>query len=390
MFGLSYKLFAVTSNIRTSLLFIIVTCINFSVVIGQSEAKNRINCVVIDAGHGGKDPGAKGSKHYEKDIVLSVALKLGDYIKNNMPDVKVIFTRDSDVFIPLHERADIANKNQADVFISIHCNSNPNKTPFGAETFVMGLTKTADNLEVAKFENSVILKEDNFSSKYEGFDNSPEAYIMLSLMQNTHIDQSLTLASYVQSQFKEKANRFDRGVKQAGFLVLWKTAMPSILIETGFLSNLEEERYLASSQGQDYLASSIYRAFRDYKNVIENRSIYVLSRNNPGAASSSDSFTINPEPIAVQPENNPVYYMVQISSSKKKIPLNAKGFKGIKNIEEHKSTDNYKYTVGRKTNYNDIVEFCKTIKNTFPDAFIVALKDGKIVPAKKVLNEIKN
>ncbi len=397
MFGLSYINTLVPVNIRFYNAVIVVILLNFPNLSGQNEPKTKINCVVIDAGHGGKDPGAMGSKYFEKDIVLDIALKLGKYIKENLSDVKVIYTRESDVFIPLHERAEIANKNQADVFISIHCNSNPSKNPFGTETYAMGLTKAADNLEVAKRENSVILIEENINNKYQGFDNSPESYIMLSLMQNTYRDQSITLASYIQNEFKEKANRTDRGVKQAGFLVLWQTAMPSVLVESGFLSNTEEEKFLSSSKGQDYIASSIFRAFRDYKNMIEHKSIFIYNRT-AITTGKMDSVPTKYEPVTVSISTPaPVqkdtavsgFFMVQISSSLKSIPLNSKLFKGVQNIMEHKVAERYKYTVGNKSNFKEILEYLNVMKKIFPDAFVVGSINGKIVPAKEVLNQIK-
>lgn len=207
MFGLSYIYRYSPGNLRVYSGLIVFFLLIFLNVTGQSEPKTRINCIVIDPGHGGKDPGANGSKYYEKDIVLAIALKLGNYITENMPDVKVLYTRNTDVFVPLHERAEVANKNQADVFISIHCNANPKKTPYGTETYTMGLTKASENLEVAKLENSVIFQEENTQSKYQGFDNSPESYIMLSLMQNKYRDHSISLASFIQNQFRERANR---------------------------------------------------------------------------------------------------------------------------------------------------------------------------------------
>ncbi|HQH40449.1 MAG TPA: N-acetylmuramoyl-L-alanine amidase, partial [Bacteroidales bacterium] len=194
--------------------------------------------VVIDAGHGGEDPGAIGRTAREKDITLPIALKVGQYITENFNNVEVIYTRKNDTFIPLFDRADIANKNNADLFVSIHVNANPkNREAEGTETYVMGLHTDEKNFEVAKKENSVIVLEKDYSIKYEGFDpSSPESYIIFSLMQNKYLEQSLTLAAMVQDEFREKALRCDRGVKQAGFLVLWRTSMPSILIETGFIS----------------------------------------------------------------------------------------------------------------------------------------------------------
>jgi N-acetylmuramoyl-L-alanine amidase len=407
MFVLSYINSSLPGNIRLYTGLIVFLVLNILNVNGQngSKTKTKIDCIVIDAGHGGKDPGTKNGKIFEKDIALAIALKLGNYIKDNMPDVKVIYTRDKDVFVPLDERAEIANKNQADVFISIHCNANPSKVPYGTETYAMGLTKAAGNLEVAKQENAAIFFEENSESKYQGFDNSPESYIMLSLMQNTHIDQSIKLASSIQNQFKERASRVDRGVKQAGFIVLWKTTMPSVLIETGFLSNVNECKYLTSDKGQDYLASAIYRAFKDYKNMIENKSVFTYNKNVETPEDSTnpqivvDTF---PEIDEEKPkeEKKPSlapadstktrgYFMVQICSSLKPLSLNSKLFKGVKNITEYRIDGRYKYTVGQKRNYKDVLEYLNTMKKTFPDAFVVGCIDGKIVPAKEVMNQIK-
>ncbi|MBL4655179.1 MAG: N-acetylmuramoyl-L-alanine amidase [Bacteroidia bacterium] len=229
----------------------------------------RIRTIVIDAGHGGKDPGCKGANGHEKEITLGIALKVGKYIEENLKDVNVIYTRSKDKFIELHERAAIANRNNADLFISIHCNSGVNAA-YGTETYTMGLHRTEANLKVAQFENSSILMEDDFTTQYDGFDpNSPESYIIFSLFQNVNMEKSLMLASKVENQFKTKARRRSRGVKQAGFLVLYRTAMPSVLIETGFITNKEEEKYLRSEDGQSYIASAIYRSFKEYKNEVE-------------------------------------------------------------------------------------------------------------------------
>ena len=252
--------------------FLVLIIISFSTY-GQHEntpSNFRVKTIIIDAGHGGKDPGAVNGKTYEKDIVLAIALKLGKLIKNNLKDVRVIYTRDTDEFIELHERANIANKNKANVFISIHCNTGPLEKMIGTETYAMGIEKNSSNLEVSKRENSVVILEENYLAKYDGFDpNSPEAHIIFSLYQNAYLDQSLNLASKVENQMKIKAKRNSRGVKQAGFLVLWKTAMPSILIETGFLSNPDEKKYLCSDTGQTNIANSIFKAFKEFKSELE-------------------------------------------------------------------------------------------------------------------------
>jgi len=236
-----------------------------------------VNTVVIDAGHGGFQPGTVGKFSKEKDITLKVALKVGGFIEQNLPGVKVIYTRKKDVALGLDERAKIANDNHADVFISIHANSLPENVPearkqaiYGTETYVMGLHKSAANFEVAKRENSVILLEENYEEKYAGFDpGSPESYILFSLNQSATQEASILLASKIEDQFKVKAGRRSLGVKQAGFMVLWMTSMPSVLVEIGYLSNTKEEKELNDDQVQDYLASAIYRAFKEYKMQIE-------------------------------------------------------------------------------------------------------------------------
>lgn len=237
---------------KTSLKFVILLLISGVFFAGNTYSQDfvtsyKLTKVVIDAGHGGHDTGALGKDAREKDITLAVALKLGKLIETNCPDVTVIYTRKTDVFIPLDERTAIANKAEADLFISIHVNSNPSSRPYGAETYVMGLHKSAGNLDVAMRENSVITYEKDYTTKYEGYDpNSAESFIIFSLMQNAYLDQSLNFASKIQNDFCERGQRKDRGVKQAGFLVLWKTAMPSVLVELGFLSNPQEEKFLMS------------------------------------------------------------------------------------------------------------------------------------------------
>jgi N-acetylmuramoyl-L-alanine amidase len=225
---------------------------------------------VIDAGHGGHDPGTSGKSLKEKEVALKIALKLGSYIEKNIPGVKVIYTRKDDRYLSLDERAEIANKAKADLFICIHANSLPGAPAYGTETYVMGLHKDKSNFEVAKRENSVILMDENYEERYEGFDpKSPESYILFTLNQSAYQESSLRFAAKVEEQFKNRVGRNSRGVKQAGFMVLWKTTMPSVLIETGFLSNANEEKYLGTENGQDMIASGIYRAFKEYKTEME-------------------------------------------------------------------------------------------------------------------------
>jgi N-acetylmuramoyl-L-alanine amidase len=255
-------------NIGITAILVAITLLNSSSAYINPEFK--VDVVVIDAGHGGKDPGTRGQKILEKDIALKIALKLGAYIQKNIPGVKVIYTRKNDTYIPLDERAEIANRANADLFICIHANSMPGGKATGTETYVMGLHKDASNFEVAKRENSVILMDENYHERYEGFDpDSPESYILFSLTQSAYQESSLDFAQKVEDQFAHRVGRHSRGVKQAGFVVLWRTTMPSVLIETGFLSHPTEEEFLAGDKGQDLIASGIYRAFKEYKSEVE-------------------------------------------------------------------------------------------------------------------------
>lgn len=254
---------------KNIILLVLCSFFIFSSFTPLNTQKYQINTIVIDAGHGGKDPGCLGSHSKEAHVAMDVAAELGRIFKEYMPEVNVIFTRESDHFVELHERANIANKAGADLFISIHCNSGPS-TAYGTETYTMGLHTSNGNLEVAKRENAVVLKEEDYIQNYDGFDpNSPEAHILFSLYQNSHIDNSLRFASKIEDQFENRVSRHSRGVKQAGLLVLWKTAMPSVLVETGFLTNKQEENYLNNKENQVLLASGIYRAFKEYKQELE-------------------------------------------------------------------------------------------------------------------------
>ena len=334
----------------------------------QAPAESyRIRRIVIDPGHGGKDPGTMGAVAKEKDIVLGIALKLGHYIEEYLDGVEVLYTRKNDTFIELYKRGEYANKVKADLFISIHANWYKSSSIYGAETYVMGLHTDARNLEVAQKENSVIAFEEDYTINYEGFDpNSAESYIIFSLMQDTFLDQSLELASLIQDQFKNRARRNDRGVRQAGFVVLWNTTMPSVLVETGYISNPTEERYLNSEAGQEYIASAIFRAFRDYKEQIENKSIIATP----------------------PPAPSPIIFKVQIASSRKPIPADSKMFENIEDVEEWLVNDWYKYTVGHSSNYSEMLAYQNTMRERFKGAFLVAVKDGKIIPMSEALKEI--
>ena len=256
---------------KNFLFYLILLIVLSSTSLYPSKVKAyKIRKVVIDAGHGGKDSGTIGRFTKEKDITLSIALKLGKIIEENIKDVEVIYTRKKDIFIPLNKRAEIANKAKADLFISIHCNGGAKHTVKGTETYVMGVHSSDENLEVAKRENSAILLENNYKSKYEGYNpKSLESHILFSMFVNSYMDNSLNFAQKIETQFHKRVGRKTRGVKQAGFVVLWRTTMPSVLVEVGFLSNKDEERYLNDALGKTYIASGIFRAFKEYKKEIE-------------------------------------------------------------------------------------------------------------------------
>ena len=337
--------------------------------------------IVIDPGHGGRDPGALGAISKEAVINLAISLKTGELLKS-LGNVEVIYTRTGDTSVELIERPKIANRNNADLFISIHTNSAKSKSVMGAETYIMGLAKDEENLEVAMKENEVILLEDDHSTNYQNFDpKSPESYIIFSLMQNVFQKQSTELAAKIQNQFKERVNRNDRGVRQAGFWVLYNTSMPSVLIETGFITNLTEEKYLNTSAGHEYISSAIYRAIREYMSEIDQKSgvkIQVQPEKNtaPGPATNTNSTA-----------SSVISFKVQIVASTTRKELKPENFKGIDNIEEINSNERYRYTTGSFSEYADAVVFRKQIEKTFPDAFVIAVKDNKVLPLQEALEQ---
>lgn len=330
----------------------------------------QIHRVVIDAGHGGKDPGALGKNSREKDIALAIALKTGEYITKYLPDVEVVYTRKTDVFVELYRRAKIANDAKANLFVSIHCNASKSTAASGTETFVMGLHKSDAQLEVAKLENAAILNEENFADMYEGFNpNQDEDYITLTMFQDAFLEQSTLLADEIQRQFRERVSRKDRGVFQAGFLVLYKTTMPGVLVETGFITNPEEEKFLLSSDGQVYLASAIFRAIKYYKEEME--------RKDNKAQLVVQEYYKEPEPV--KPPD--VFFRVQFTSSKKKLTFDAKKYKDMPNIKEYRQDGWYKYSSGNFKTYDEALKHQKYLRDTkkYKDAFIICfLKDERI------------
>ncbi len=357
------------NNKKTLLLLIFLFSINFSFL----SAKNKFT-VVIDAGHGGHDSGALGKSSKEKDINLAVALRLGRKIERNNKDVRVIYTRKRDVFVTLKRRADIANKYNADLFISVHSNS---ATPraYGTETYILGLHKTKSNLEVAMRENSVILLEDNHKKRYKNFNpRSVDSYIMFQFMQDKYLENSIFLASAVQKEFQRK-RRHNRGVRQAGFVVLYRSACASVLIELGYITNRKEERYLKSRRGQEQLATAIYNAFLKYKKRYQKKTnVDALTTNTKSAKRKKKNS---------QNVNKHIIYKVQLFSSKRKISTKSKIFKGLKNVRYYREFGYYKYTYGRTSSYTEIRKLHKRIKRKFPKSIIVAFNSGKKQQKKK-------
>jgi len=320
---------------------------------------NNVFTVVIDAGHGGKDSGNRGNGYFEKNIALSIALKVGAELEKT-DNINVIYTRKKDVFVNLFKRAEIANKAKADLFISIHCDSHTSNA-YGAGTFVLGLHANQRNFEIAKKENSVIFKEDNYKQKYDGFDpNSPESVISLVLMQEDYLDQSIKAANFIQGSFVKNLKRKNRTVKQAGFIVLKYTYMPSVLIETGFLTNKIEGKYLNSKKGQKEMSNSIADAIIKYKKSISNTSVEL-----------SSNYIVENDVINT-------FLKIQIASGSKFLPLKSYNFKGLSQLSYSKLGKNYKYYFENTNNYKKAKEYLLKAKRAgFKDAIIVAFNNGK-------------
>jgi len=392
--------------------------------------------VVLDAGHGGHDPGAMGSMSREKDINLAITLDLGELIEQKFKDVKVVYSRKTDKYLTLQERADVVNDHHADLFICVHTNSSPSSAAYGAESFTLGLAKTKANLDVAMRENSVITLEEDYKTKYQGFDpKSVDSYIMFEFMQDKYIDRSVEFASTIQKQFRNYCNRSDRGVRQAGFWVLHRSACPSVLVEVGFISNQAEERYLNSNQGQKEMAAGIFNAFVDYKrghdkksgrqvstvskieqfpkqvevikaqNKLENQDTtqpnpktkvlvqpvtipQVQNNTQPVIEEKSKEVNAIKEPTSetVQKNNSTVpVFKIQIIASVKSLKPNAPDFKGLKDIGSFVEGRVNKYTVGAETDYSKIEKIRSDINSKFPQAFIIAFINNKKISVKEAL-----
>ncbi len=383
---------------RKNVIILVLGMFFFSLAYSQTVSKLGIKTVVIDPGHGGKDPGAIGpSKIQEKDVVLSVGLKIGTYIKKKYPEIKVIYTRSTDEFIGLAERAQLANKNNADLFISLHCNAAENKTAHGIETWVLGLHKTEAALEIAKKENAAILMEDGHEQTYQDFNpNDPDTYIAMIMRQNVHLDQSMQLANFIQRKCVHELKRNDRMVKQAGFMVLYRAAMPAILIELGFLSNVEEEKYLASTKGQDELSLKIFEAFEQYKESLDrkNNSSNPTTNNTSTGDKGNSKDTVKSPPTNTNPfadkNTKNIIFKVQIATSATNLELKPENFKGLKNVQKTPAGTLYKYSLGDYRTYEEAKKNQEEAKKLgFETAFIVAFENGTKIDVKTAIEKLK-
>ena len=376
---------------------------------GIKAATTQPFTIVIDAGHGGKDPGALGSIVREKDIILDVALRFGKLINKYHPAVKVIYTRSTDVFIPLQQRADIANKANANLFVSIHADYSESKTVKGPTCYTLGPNRSKDNFEIAKRENAVILLEDDYEQRYEGFDpNSAESYIMFEFMQDTYMTKSIELASIIQNKFKE-AGRATKSVRQDVFLVLRNTSMPSVLVELGFLTNKEEELYLKSDSGKDELSECLLKAFTEFKTDYDKKNgvqINVPARgesisvelNTPNLQKDTGAAITATKPDATKPDNaassaiivseNNIRFSVQLLTSPTKLSAKDKKFKGH-TLDFYLEKGLYKYTQGSYPDFESANAACTKLGKEFPGAFVIAFKDDKRITVNDARKQVK-
>jgi len=383
------NLYHIFSRNALGLLLLATLFVNPLFADDKKKKNNTIKTIVIDPGHGGKDSGTMGTKRYtqyEKHIALDISLKLGNYIKEAFADIEIIYTRKTDIFLELWERTELANEKNADLFISVHCDGFTNPNPSGASVFVMGMSKLKANMDVAVRENSVMYLEDNFKEKYDGFDpKSTESYIIFSLMQNTFLDQSISIAEKIEDEFANRAKRKSRGVKQAPFYVISRVNMPSILIEAGFLTNPKEEDFLNSELGKDHIASAIFRGFRSYKESLDGANISEL-----------DNLVVNEKEIIKIPTpkkettTRKVVYKVQIGTYLKSM-LSDKSFINL-NVNEEIINGTYKYYVGNEYNKLNADNLKVRMREKgFEGAFVVAFYQDKRISMQEALDlQMKN
>ena len=378
------NLYHIFSRNALGLLLLATLFVNPLFADDKKKKNNKIRTIVIDPGHGGKDSGTMGTKRYtqyEKHIALDISLKLGSYIKKAFPDIEIIYTRKTDVFLELWERTELANEKNADLFISVHCDGFTNPNPSGASVFVMGMSKLKANMDVAMRENSVMYLEDNFKEKYDGFDpKSPESYIVFSLMQNTFLDQSISIAEKIEDEFANRAKRKSRGVKQAPFYVISRVNMPSILIEAGFLTNPKEEDFLNTELGKDHIAAAIFRGFRSYKESVDGANINKLDNSE---VKEKEIIKI-PTPIK-EITTDRVVFKVQVGTYLKSM-LYDKSFMNL-NAYEEIINGTYKYYVGNASNKESADnEKVKMREKGFKGAFVVAFYQDKRISMQEALD----
>jgi N-acetylmuramoyl-L-alanine amidase len=367
--------------------------------------------VVIDAGHGGKDPGCLGAYTKEKDVALNIALKTGKLISDNCPNVKVIYTRNTDVFVELYRRAKIANDNHADLFISFHCNASENKTAHGIDTWVMGLHKSEANLAVARAENSAMLKEKDYEQNYGGFNpNSPESAVMFSLYSAAYLNNSILLADKVQKNLIATTHLRDRGVNQAGYWVLWAVSMPSILIEMGFLTNPTEEKYLSEEKHKEEIANAIFRGFASYYTQMTGNKVNVpdvkvntketdktdngiaehdngndhISDNQPDKKAEGEATSVK----ETEAKDDVVRFKVQFMALPNKVSQNDSRLKNIPDADCYYENNMWKYTAGNEKDLQSAKALLKEVKVKYPDAFIIAFKGNEKIPVSEAVKLI--
>ena len=373
-------LFTVRTVMRTYFLLLIILFTFSLTFAGNNKNDDHSFVVVLDAGHGGHDPGNLGNGYKEKDIALKIVLEMGRELEKN-PNIKVVYTRKTDVFVDLFVRGKIANEANADLFVSVHCNAH-NSPAHGTETFVLGIHRNQTNFEVAKRENAVIFLENDYEKNYGGYDpNSPEATIGILLGQEEYLDQSILLASKIQHNFTQSLKRVDRGVKQAGLIVLHQTIMPSVLVEVGFLTYKPEGAYLSSRQGQDEMASSIVNAIVDYKKTLDL---------NVGDDIENENIVTNDNPKNEDLIYDNIIFKVQVAAGSNKLETKPYNFKGLDNISREQEGNLYRYFYGSTSNYSEAKRLQEVAKQKFSTCFIVAYKYGKRIELTDVLKSTSN
>lgn len=382
---------SIPTNKRIAVTFLVIT---FGLFVGFTPEKPTgvVQTIVLDAGHGGSDPGNLGTGRYkttEKNVTLDVTLQVAEYLKKEFPGINIVYTRNDDSYPTLEDRVKIANDNDADLFVSIHCDAFKKASAKGSSTFVMGMHRSDEALRIAMRENASIFKEKDYEKRYSFDPNDPDTYIALTLRQNTYLDQSLLLSQKIQNQFRERVGRVDRGVRQAGYYVICFTNMPSVLVELGFLTNKEEEDFLNSQKGKDYMSSAIFRAIRDYKNQMDAKAepepVEVIEEVPETATTSSDWR----DDIVNEDVSKGVYYAVQIVTSAEALPINDPTFNGLETVDEYLSNGLYKYATGKTKTFDEAKRMQGVLReNGFEGAFVVAFKKGKRITLADAQKEL--